>query len=129
MNESTCEYSREEICKTNIQAFNWVENIPREKWSRAFDGGKRLGHMTTNRIQSMNFVLKATCNLPITALVRSTYFRSGTLFWKRRHDWTKMLALGKVNTDNCIKGIENEIIKSYIHNVMQFDRQRFYFPV
>ncbi|CAK8535466.1 unnamed protein product [Lathyrus sativus] len=77
----------------------------------------------------MNSVLKATQNLPITALVKSTYYRLGSLFGKRGHDWTKLLASGQTFTKNCIKGMGDEAIKSSSHNVIQFDRERFCFMV
>ncbi|KAI5425822.1 hypothetical protein KIW84_031589 [Lathyrus oleraceus] len=90
----------------------------------AFDGGKRWGHMTTNLAESMNSSLKATCNLPITTLVKSSYFRLGTLFGKRGHDWTKMLGSSQVYTNNYMKGIEEKVTKSNSHKVMQFDCHR-----
>lgn len=68
--------------------------------------------MTTNLVESMNLVLKAIYNLPITTLVKSTYFRLGILFGKIGHDWTKMLDFGQVYTNNCMKGIEEAVIKS-----------------
>lgn len=115
--------------KANIQALQWVDNIPREKWTKVFDGGQRWGHMTINLVESMNSVLKTTHNLPITALVKSTYYRLGTLIGKIGHEWTKMLGFGQMYTTNCMKGIEEEVIRSNSHKVMQFDRQRFCFLV
>ena len=129
MNESTYAYYREEIRQANTEAFNWVENLPKEKWSRAYDGGARWGHMTTNLAESLNSVLKETRNLPITALVRATYFRIGTLFGKRGHNATKMLSSGKEYTDNCMKGIAEEVEDSHSYNVLNFDRERHYFVV
>ncbi|CAK8579100.1 unnamed protein product [Lathyrus sativus] len=77
----------------------------------------------------MKSVLKATRNLSITALVQSTYYRMGSLFGKRGHKWTKMLATGKVFTDGCNKGMTDEVAKTNTHNVMQFDRERLCFMV
>lgn len=85
--------------------------------------------MTTNLTESINSVLKATRNLHITALVNSTYFRLGILFGKIGHEWTKMLGYSQVYTNNCMKGIEEDVIKSNSRKVMQFDRQRFFFLV
>ena len=59
---------------------SWLDEIPREKWVQAFDGGHRYGHMTTNLVECINSVLKGARNLPITALVRATYFRLAELF-------------------------------------------------
>ena len=48
---------------------SWLDEIPREKWVQAFDGGHRYGHMTMDLVECINSVLKDACNLPITALV------------------------------------------------------------
>ncbi|CAK8576734.1 unnamed protein product [Lathyrus sativus] len=129
LTKATFNYYRGELRRTDRAALEWIDNIPRAKWSRAFDGGQRWGHMTTNLAESMNSVLKAIRNLPITALVKSTYYRLGSLFGKRGHDWTKLLASGQTFTKNCIKGMADEAIKSSSHNVIQFDRERFCFMV
>ncbi|XP_058742056.1 uncharacterized protein LOC131614500 [Vicia villosa] len=129
LTESTYAYYREEIRQTDMEAFNWIENLPREKWSRAYDGGRRWGHMTTNLVESLNSVMKETRNLPITALVRSTYYRMGTLFGRRGHNWTKMLSSKKDFTDNCMKEMQKEVEKSHSYNVLSFDRERNYFVV
>ncbi|CAK8535796.1 unnamed protein product [Lathyrus sativus] len=129
LTEATFNYYHGEIRRTNIEASNWIDNIHREKWARAFDEGQRWGYMTSNLAEAINFVLKATKNLPITALVHSTYYRMGSLFGKRGHKWTKMLATWKVFTDGCNKGMTDEVAKANTHNVMQFDRERFCFMV
>ncbi|CAK8561488.1 unnamed protein product [Lathyrus sativus] len=85
LTEATFNYYHGEIRRTDIEASNWIDNIPREKWARAFDGGQCWGHMTSNLVEAMNSVLKATRNLPITALVQSTYYQMGSLFGKRGH--------------------------------------------
>ncbi|CAK8541809.1 unnamed protein product [Lathyrus sativus] len=74
LTEATFNYYHGEIRRIDIEASNWIDNIPREKWVRAFDRGKRWAHMTSNLAEAMNFVLKATKNLPITASVQSTYY-------------------------------------------------------
>ncbi|CAK8578221.1 unnamed protein product [Lathyrus sativus] len=129
LTEASFHYYHGEIRRSNAEALNWIDNIPREKWARAFDGGQRWGHMTSNLAGAINSVLKATRNLPITALVQSTYYRMGSLFGKRGHKWTKMLSSGKVFTDGCNKGMAEEVAKANTHNVMQFDRERFCFMV
>lgn len=68
---------------TNGDGLRWIDNIPVDKWTREFDGGRRWGHMTTNLIDSMNSVFKGTCNLPITALVSANTI-----------DWTHYLLKG-----------------------------------
>jgi len=47
----------------------------------AYDnGGRRYGYMTTNLSECVNKVLKDCRNLPITALVKSTYSRCRKYF-------------------------------------------------
>ncbi|KAL4324965.1 hypothetical protein GQ457_11G029830 [Hibiscus cannabinus] len=43
-------------------------------------GGFRYGHMTTNLAEAINSSLKGIRNLPITVIVKATYFRLGKLF-------------------------------------------------
>ena len=56
------------------QAFSWIDRIPLEKWTQAYDGGKRYGHMTTNLAECINFLLKGARSLPISALVKATCY-------------------------------------------------------
>ncbi|KAF7835245.1 putative transcription factor interactor and regulator CCHC(Zn) family [Senna tora] len=53
---------------------NWIDNIPKEQWSLAYDGGMRYSHMTTNLAESMKAVFKGVRALPITGLVKATYY-------------------------------------------------------
>ncbi|KAL5186838.1 hypothetical protein HKD37_05G012608 [Glycine soja] len=52
----------------------WIDRISKEKWTMAYDReGRRYDHMTTNLLECINKVLKDCRNIPITALVKSTY--------------------------------------------------------
>ncbi|RZB47043.1 hypothetical protein D0Y65_050901 [Glycine soja] len=55
------------------QATDWLDQIPKSKWTQAYDEGKQYGHMTTNLAECMNSVLKGARALPITALVNETF--------------------------------------------------------
>ena len=57
----------------------WIDQIPLEKWTQAYDGGKRYGHMTTNLVESMNSVLKGAQSLLICALVKTIFERTKCL--------------------------------------------------
>ena len=91
----------------NEEAANWVDNIPKEKWTQAFDGGRRYGHMTTNLAECINAVLKGTRHLPITALVQSTYYRLVELFVKKGNQQLTSIAAGhvfsKIVTNKAVK--------------------------
>ncbi|KAL4284779.1 hypothetical protein GQ457_16G007700 [Hibiscus cannabinus] len=70
----------EELKEKNNEGYNYIMGIPKEKWTNAYDGGFRYGHMTTNLAEAINSSLKGIRNLPITAIVKATYFRLGKLF-------------------------------------------------
>ncbi|XP_072087275.1 uncharacterized protein [Arachis hypogaea] len=61
----------------------WCDEIDVEKWVLTFDGGHRWGHMTTNMVECINYVLKGARNLPVTAVVRSTFYRLNELFTQK----------------------------------------------
>jgi len=56
-------------------AINWLSKILWEKWTFAWDGGRRWGHMITNLAESIFLVLKKSWNLPTSALVKPTYIK------------------------------------------------------
>ncbi|KAL5184407.1 hypothetical protein HKD37_17G048115 [Glycine soja] len=64
----------------------WIDRISKEKWTMAYDReGRRYGHMTTNLSEYINKVLKDCRNIPITALVKSTYSRYFALHYPCSH--------------------------------------------
>ncbi|MFQ6633508.1 hypothetical protein Gotur_010747 [Gossypium turneri] len=67
----------------NGEGADYLCNIPFEQWAQAYDGGLRYGHITLNLAKCINSVLKGTRHLPITSVVRETYFRLAALFPKR----------------------------------------------
>ena len=50
-----------------------LNQIPKSKWTQAYDEGKQYGHMTINLANCMNSVLKGAQALPITALANETF--------------------------------------------------------
>lgn len=129
LNEPSFKYYRNEIKMENPEALRWIDNIPPEQWTMAYSQGRRWGHMTTNVSESINAVLKGTRNLPITALVQSTYYRLGVLYAERGQQHQASLASGRVYTDDCMDKIKCEVGKSNTHQVMQFDRNYYSFMV
>ncbi|XP_072093544.1 uncharacterized protein [Arachis hypogaea] len=63
---------------------DWLNRISREQYALVFDGGYRWGHMTTNLVECINSVLKGARNLPITALVKATFYRLNELFTPKK---------------------------------------------
>ena len=76
-------YYRSLLRGENPAMCEWIDRISIEKWAQHGDEGRMFGHMTTNLSECINAVLKGTWNLPITALVKSTYFLLAQLFVKK----------------------------------------------
>jgi len=73
---------------------SWIDRIPLQKWTQAYDGGSRFGHMTTNLAECMNSVLKRARSLPICALIKATFERTATWFVERGVKTDSMLRAG-----------------------------------
>ncbi|XP_016194998.1 uncharacterized protein LOC107635965 [Arachis ipaensis] len=70
-----------DIMRTENPAMcDWANRIEYDNWTQHQNSGRRFGHMTTNISECVNFVLKGTRNLPVTALVKSTYGRLAEFF-------------------------------------------------
>ncbi|XP_025702674.1 uncharacterized protein [Arachis hypogaea] len=84
-----------DIMRTENPAMcDWANRIEYDKWTQHQDGGRQFGHMTTNISECVNSVLKGTWNLPVTALVKSTYGRLAELFVIRGQTAEAQLASG-----------------------------------
>ncbi|CAK8566447.1 unnamed protein product [Lathyrus sativus] len=80
--------------------------------------------MTTNLMESINGVFKGIRNLPITALVRSTYYRLASLFATRGERWSAVLTSGQVFSESIMKLMKEDTIRAITHAVTVFDRHR-----
>ncbi|KAH0656254.1 hypothetical protein KY285_031136 [Solanum tuberosum] len=59
-----------QIKEENVEAYEYLMEIPLEKWIVSYDDGKRWGVLTTNLSESFNGVLKKARGLPVTAMVK-----------------------------------------------------------
>ena len=84
----------------------WVDRISKEKWTQHCDEGRRFGHMTTNLSECINSVLKGTRNLPITALLKFTYFRLVELFVRKGQEVEAQLMSEQVFLQALMRAIE-----------------------
>ncbi|GMI65818.1 hypothetical protein HRI_000251100 [Hibiscus trionum] len=90
----------EELRTRSKHGAEYLEKIPKEKWLRSYDEGKRYGHMTTNLAEAVNSSLKGVRQLPITSIVKTTYYRLATLFATLGRQATEYMAGGhKVHPD------------------------------
>ncbi|XP_016199032.1 uncharacterized protein LOC107639997 [Arachis ipaensis] len=78
----------------NVAIINWLEEMPRSQWEQYADEGRRFGHMTTNISECINVVMKGSHNLPITALVKSSYFCLSELFARKGSEALAQLQVG-----------------------------------
>ena len=70
----------------------------------AYDTSKqRYGHMTTNLSECVNKVLKDCRNIPITALVKSTYSRCRKYFVDRGRQAQRHLNEGQLYCSKLVK--------------------------
>ena len=91
----------------NGEGADYLCNIPFEQWTQAYDGGLRYGHMTPNLAECINSVLKGTRHLPITSVVRETYFRLVALFPKRAASYAGQMQGGHVWCSKVVQEINN----------------------
>ncbi|QHO23417.1 uncharacterized protein DS421_12g363350 [Arachis hypogaea] len=108
---------------------NWLNRIPREQYALAFDGGYRWGHMTTNLVECINSVLKGARNLPITALVKATFYRLNELFTRKRAEAEARINAGHVFSEIVTSKLHANQLASGNIQVSCFDRQNEVFEV
>ncbi|KAK5785468.1 hypothetical protein PVK06_040058 [Gossypium arboreum] len=80
----------------NKQGAVYLCNIPFEQWTQVYDDGLRYGHITTNLVECIYPILKGMRHLPITSIVRETYFRLTALFPKRTTNYKGQIQGGHV---------------------------------
>ncbi|RYR35014.1 hypothetical protein Ahy_A10g050105 [Arachis hypogaea] len=121
---------RYERLKERGEAYiNWLDRIPREQYALAFDGGYRWGHMTTNFVECINSVLKGAHNLPVTALVKATFYRLNELFTRKRAEVEAQINNGLVFSEVVTSKLHaNQRASSNIQDSC-FDRENEVFEV
>ena len=73
----------------------YLKDVPKDKWALAFDKGYHYGAMTTNVFECFNGVLKGAHSLPITVMVKYTWFKLNAYFNNRRNKSIAQLNSGK----------------------------------
>lgn len=116
------QWQYENLCTENAEAADWINRIPREKWAQSYDEGRRYGHMTTNLAECINSVLKGTRHLPITALVKATYFRLAELFVVMGNKQIAMMAAGHNYCETVTNAMQENRRKANSHLVRGFTR-------
>ncbi|MFQ6659028.1 hypothetical protein Gotur_028073 [Gossypium turneri] len=108
---------------------DYLYNICFEQWAQAYDGGLRYGHMTLNLAECINFVLKGTHHLPITSVVRETYFRLAVLFPKRAASYAGQMQGGHVWCNKVVQEINKAKARTNTMHTVCHDRDNLWFRV
>ncbi|XP_025673420.1 uncharacterized protein [Arachis hypogaea] len=106
-----------------------IGNIKFFKYALTFNGGYRWSHMTTNLVECINSVLKGARNLPITALVKVTFYRLNELFTRKRDEAEARINAGHVFSEYVTSKIHANQLASRNIQVNCFDRQNEVFEV
>ncbi|RYR16366.1 uncharacterized protein [Arachis hypogaea] len=85
--------------------------------------------MTKNLVKCINGVLKGARNLPITALVKATFYRLNELFTRKRDDAETHLRAGHLFSEIMTEKIQQNLIAAGNIMVSCFDRQNEVFEV
>jgi hypothetical protein len=107
----------------NPRAGAWLDKIPKEKWAQSYDEGRRYGHMTTNLAECFNGVLKGSRALPITALVKATFYRLTSWHSHHKDEARTMLMAGHRYCEELSKAIAENNRKARSHVVRSFSRE------
>ncbi|XP_029148839.1 uncharacterized protein [Arachis hypogaea] len=113
----------------NLAMCDWANRMEYDKWTQHKDSGRRFGHMTTNISECVNSVLKATRNLPVTSLVKSTYGRLAELFVVRGQTAEAQLGFGHEFCQALVKAIDQNIRDSRCFMVTLYDRHQLEYTV
>jgi hypothetical protein len=99
-----------------------------EQWTYSHDGGHRYGVMTTNLSECFNGVLKGARSLPITTLVKFTFFKLVSYFDDRHAKIQDQLSSGEVFSKyamdifyRCREKAKGHIVTRFNHNGGVFD--------
>ncbi|XP_068498053.1 uncharacterized protein [Phaseolus vulgaris] len=111
------------------QAVSWIDQIPLKKWTQAYDGGKRYGHMTTNLVESINSVLKGSRSLPICALVKTIFERTNAWFVEQATKMQCMLRAEHEFPDDIVALLRKNEAQSAMCHVQRYDRENSVFDV
>ncbi|XP_057756312.1 uncharacterized protein LOC130975552 [Arachis stenosperma] len=127
MREFDTRYQR--LCERGEAYKQWLDRIPRQQYALAYDGGHRWGHMTTNLVECINGVLKGARNLPVTALVKATFYRLNALFTRKRAKAEARINAGQLFSEYATQKILSNQRSAGNIQVNLFDRQNEVFEV
>ncbi|MFQ6643472.1 hypothetical protein Gotur_018694 [Gossypium turneri] len=113
----------------NGEGADYLCNIPFKQWAQAYDNGLRYGHMTSNLAKCINSILKGMRHLPITSVVRETYFRLAALFPKRAASYASQIQGGHVWCSKVVQEINKAKARANTMHTVCHDRDNLWFRV
>ncbi|XP_077246097.1 uncharacterized protein LOC143885954 [Tasmannia lanceolata] len=83
LRESVFKDAMEIIKEMNIEAYKWIEEVPKENWASVYFPGFRYNVLTTNVAKCFNAILKEARELQITSLVDHIRWKVSDFFQSR----------------------------------------------
>ena len=83
----------------NPECLEYFEDIDLQKWNQSHDNGYLYGWMTSNAVECMNGVFIGARMLPITFLVRLTFYRTILYFERRRDEISEAVHRDEIYTE------------------------------
>ncbi|XP_029145785.1 uncharacterized protein [Arachis hypogaea] len=88
-----------------------------------------MGSLTTNLVECMNSILNGAHNLPITALVKATFYKLNELFSQKRSEAEAQISAGHIFSELVTLKLHANQLASGNIQVNCFDRQNEVFKV
>ncbi|XP_023928130.1 uncharacterized protein LOC112039455 [Quercus suber] len=104
-------------------AHRYLESENKQKWTLAHDERRRYRAMTTNLSECFNGVLKGSCSLPITTMVRFTFFKVNLYFDARCNLTLDQLEAGQEWCKYAMDKFEKNQAKAKDHMVTRMSAQ------
>ncbi|TYK01398.1 serine/threonine-protein phosphatase 7 long form-like protein isoform X1 [Cucumis melo var. makuwa] len=118
-----------EIKQLNPECLEFFEDIDLQKWTQSHDNEYRYGWMTSNAAECMNGVFKGARMLPMTSLVRLTFYRTILYFERRIAEISEAVDRGEVYTEYAMKKLKRWETRASAHSVTSIDRETQTFEV
>ena len=112
------------IKNVNPDAYHYLKEVNEEKWTLVYDHEHRYGAMTTNLSECFNGVLKGARSLPITAMVKFTFYKVNSYFDECRNKTLEQLEEGQVWCKHAYDKFEANQEKAKLHMVRRMSAQQ-----
>nr|XP_023875314.1 uncharacterized protein LOC111987802 [Quercus suber] len=112
------------IKNVKLDAYDYLKAVAQEKWTFAHDHGHQYRAMTTNLSECFNGVLKGARSLPITAMVKLTFYKVNSYFEDCRNKTLEQLEEGQEGYKYAYDKFEANQEKAKLHMVRRMSAQQ-----